>query len=148
MSNETLPDTARDELMALYDEAQAELENSSDDNDFLHHVVKTLHQILFFRMNNLMDTADVWDDVDEDEPQGFEMYTDEGDAAVAEMLRRIQGDVTSRSVVAEALQNGIDSVGEKHPEVYDLEPQIAIESWVNEHVCLAHGWEPFLIEEL
>ena len=46
--------------------------------------------ILFFRMNNLMDTADVWDDVDEDETQGFEMYTDEGDAAVAEMLRRIQ----------------------------------------------------------
>lgn len=151
MGNETLPDTARDEILSLYDEIQdvLEVDDSSGENDFLTYVAKRLHHILFFRLEETLTGPEVWEsDVDVPEGPLFEMYSEEGDDAVFSMLMHLREDVVARNVVADFLQQGIDQVGNAHPEVYDIEPQIAIADWVNEHICLPQGWEPFLLEEI
>ncbi len=72
---------------------------------------------------------------DRGENAGFQMYTREGNDAVAEMLRGVMKDgrekLMMRGAIIERLQQGVKQVRRVHPEIYDTEPEWAIVDAMN-----------------
>ena len=72
------------------------------------------------------------------EHYGFQMYTREGNNAVARMIHFLVGQSHERRLrrdeLIEALKEGVADVAESHPEVHDTEPEWAIVGAVN-HYC-------------
>lgn len=61
---------------------------------------------------------------------GFQMFTREGNDAVALMLTQVFGTITESrllpSQAKELLYQGVKSLAQVHPEVHDTEPECAI----------------------
>jgi len=74
---------------------------------------------------------------------GFQMYTREGNSAVAEMLLRVFDDAEElgrpRDLVIEDVRKGVARVTRRHPEVHDTEPRGTIYD-VTDEFFEQQGW--------
>jgi hypothetical protein len=74
---------------------------------------------------------------------GFQMFSRQGNDAVAAMLHPILNDAektgASRAVVIKAVQQGVHNLARQFPEIHDTEPEWAIVDAVNAFFA-TQGW--------
>ena len=77
----------------------------------------------------------------EDFPKEWEMFSDEGDAAVAAMMQEMKNNLKNKPLpeIRKLLKERVDKIAKKHGEVYDTDVREIIVSRLTKWACQAHG---------
>jgi len=77
-------------------------------------------------------------------PRHWDMFTNEGNAAVTEMMQKIKNSLREKPLpeVRKLLHQGIEEVSEKHGEVYDSDVREIIVTRLTKWACQTHEIDP------